>query len=227
MRKRGKSHKTIVAIDGPAGSGKSTVARRVARALRLPYIDTGAMYRALTWLASREGIAWENKSKLVQLARTARISFKQRGREVQRVYINGRDVTREIRSPELTKKVHYVASEKRVRQCMVVKQRSLGRRVGGVLEGRDIGTVVFSRADHKFFLNAEFAVRVERRFLELKSRGIRLSRKALAQDLLERDTRDRQRKVGPLKRAKDALAIDTSCLTVSQVVRTLLKVIEH
>jgi cytidylate kinase len=217
--------KLIVAIDGPAGSGKSTVARRLAADLRLPYIDTGAMYRSLTALAIREGLAWADAARLERLARKAVIDLRPASGGRLRVVANGRDVTREIRTPQLTKHVHRVANLPAVRASMVRLQRALGRRRGGVLEGRDIGTVVFPRAPFKFYLDADFGVRALRRWRELKDRGERAGLAAVRRDLRERDGKDFRRKVGGLRRAPDAVRIDTTALTIQETVDIIWRIV--
>jgi cytidylate kinase len=214
----------IVAIDGPAGSGKSTVARRLAEDLGLPYIDTGAMYRSLTALAMRQRVAWDDATGLARLARKAVIDLRP-GKGRLRVVANGRDVTREIRTPELTKRVHRVANLPAVRASMVRLQRALGRRRGGVLEGRDIGTVVFPRAPFKFYLDADFGVRALRRWRELRTRGERAGLPAVRRDLRERDGKDFRRKVGGLRRAPDAVRIDTTALTIQETVDIIWRII--
>ncbi len=220
--KRGRPRRSIVAIDGPAGSGKSTAARAVARSLGVPYIDTGAMYRALTWLAMKRGIVWSDVPCLINLARSSRIKIENLSGGTQRIRINGLDASREIRSPAVTRHVHYVASRAGVRKQMVLLQRRLGEGSGGVLEGRDIGTVVFPKASHKFYLDAEPSVRARRRFLELRAKGIWVSLGETARELKTRDRRDRTRTHGRLKRAKDAIYLDTSELTVREVIRVIL-----
>ena len=208
----------IVAIDGPAGSGKSTTARALAARLKLPYIDTGAMYRALTFVAMKEGVDWSDEKALIRLAKKADIDLKRSGNGKHRVSINGMDVTKQIRTPELTKNVHHVASCPGVRTEMVRLQRKFGQRRGGVLEGRDIGTVVFPKATFKFYLDAAFWKRVERRRKEFLAKGIKAPLKEVEKDLKARDRKDFTRKVGPLKAAKDARVVDTTALTIPQSV---------
>lgn len=221
--KRRRPRRSVVAIDGPAGSGKSTAARAIARSLSVPYIDTGAMYRALTWLAMKRGIVWSDVRRLISLARSSRIRIENLSGGAQRIRINGLDATHEIRSPAVTRHVHYVASRAGVRKQMVLLQRRLGEGSGGVLEGRDIGTVVFPRAYYKFYLDAKPSVRARRRFLELRAKGIPVSLVQTARELRTRDRRDRTRMHGRLKRAKDAVYLDTSELSVREVIRLILE----
>ncbi len=220
------TRKLIIAIDGPAGSGKSTVARLVAKTLKVPYIDTGAMYRAVTLKAMHQKVSLEDPKKLAELARKARIRF-QDGARKQRVFLDGKNVTKDIRLSELTKNVFYVAKTPLIRREMVKKQRALGKEEGAVMEGRDIGTVVFPRADYKFYLDADPRVRAERRYKELIESGKRITLTEVLADLKKRDTSDKTRSEGPLRQAKDALRIDTTSLTIQEVVDRILQVISR
>ncbi len=217
--------KLIVAIDGPAGSGKSTTARRLAKRLGLPYIDTGAMYRALTLKVTRESIPFDDVPALVRSVKKAHIRLAG-DPEKQKVFLNGKDVTRPIREPELTNNVVYIAREPRIRHEMVKKQRAMGRQRGAVMEGRDIGTVVFPRADFKFYFEADSKLRARRRRRELLVAGKRPSFARVYAEILERDRADRTRKQGPLRRAKDARLMDTTLLTIDQTVDKILRIIE-
>lgn len=218
------ARKLIIAIDGPAGSGKSTVARRVAKKLGLPYIDTGAMYRATTLKAMRQRIDLKDIAPLVRTAKSVSIHF-QENRSKQHVFLDSEDVTRAIRQPELTKNVFHVAKIPEIRRQMVKKQRLLGRKHGAVMEGRDIGTMVFPHADYKFFLDADPKVRAERRYRELKASGRDVVLSSVLQDLKRRDKSDIERKEGPLRQAKDATFVDTTPLTINQVVDKILAVL--
>jgi len=218
-------NKMIIAMDGPAGSGKSTTAKSAAKALKLPYIDTGAMYRAITFLAMKEGVDWSDSRALTRLAREADIDFREDRSGKQRVLVNGEDVTEAIRTPELTNQVHHVASTIGVRKQMVHLQRKLGARRGGVLEGRDIGTVVFPKADWKFYLDADFQLRAKRRHKELVAKGIRMPIKAVERDLRARDKKDLGRRYGGLKPAKDSIRLDTTALTIEETVAIISKIV--
>jgi len=215
----------IVAIDGPAGSGKSTVSRLVAQKLGLLYIDTGAMYRALTLKAMDRGIDIEDTEALVSMAKTTNIDLVQDLRALS-VILDGTDVTSRIRTLDVTQQVKYIARVPGVRQEMVKKQRLLAEKKGAVLEGRDIGTIVFPDAQYKFYLDADFEKRVERRYKELLEAGQPVGREDIRQDIIARDRSDMMREVGPLKKADDAVSVDTTSLTIDGVVNELLSHIE-
>ncbi len=217
--------KLIIAIDGPAGSGKSTTARALAMRLKLPYIDTGAMYRALTLEAMRRQIPFEKIPELVKLAKKIQISFGPMRVMKQKVYLNGKDVTKAIRTPELTRNVMFVAREPRLRREMVAKQRLLGKSGGAVMEGRDIGTVVFPKADYKFFFDASPQVRARRRYRELLAEGKKPSLARVAREIEIRDRSDRERKEGALRVARDARVLDTSGLTIEATVDRILDIL--
>jgi len=215
----------VIAIDGPAGSGKSTVAREVAKRLKCLYIDTGAMYRALTLAAINSGLDFKNEESLVQLAKNTDIELKESSGSLK-VFLDGQDVSKKIRSMSVTTKVKFPAALKGVRENMVRLQRKLGRSPrGAVLEGRDIGTVVFPRTENKFYLEASLDTRVTRRFAEMKGKGFFISREEVKSDVLARDKADMTRVIAPLMKAKDALEIDTTDMTVEEVVRHILKAV--
>ena len=215
----------VTAIDGPAGSGKSSTAKALAKRLRLPYIDTGAMYRAVTLKALRENIPLTNRGRLGKIARKAVIRLAGTDPKKQHVFLDGKDVTKAIRVPELTKNVFYVAQVPAVRREMVKKQRRMGQIGGAVMEGRDIGTKVFPDADSKFYFIASPKVRARRRLRELAAAGHRQNLKDVLRDILRRDRTDLRRKEGPLKRATDAILMDTSSLTIPDTIDRILQII--
>jgi len=220
-----KKNSIVVAIDGPAGSGKSTVSKIIADRLGLMYIDTGAMYRALTLKAMKINIDLTDEKKLINIAKKSKIDLRRDNSGSLKVFIDNEDVTEAIRKPEVTNNVKYIAKIPGVRSEMVKKQRILGYK-GGVLEGRDIGTVVCPKANFKFYLDADRNERAERRFKELKPKSSDINFDVVLKDLVERDDSDINRTVGPLKKADDAEFIDTTNLNIEEVVNVLLKKIE-
>ena len=211
------SKRITIAIDGPAGAGKSTIARRIADKLGLLYVDTGAMYRAVALWALRRSIAVSDMHRLEQLAREAHIEFVPGTRAV---LLNGEDVTEAIRAPEVTEAASKVAAIAAVRRALVEKQREIANAASAVVEGRDIGSVVFPGAEVKFFLDAAAEVRADRR-----AREDDLPREVVSRQMLERDTRDRKRSESPLVQAPDAIYVDTSGLSIEEVEQELLKII--
>jgi cytidylate kinase len=212
----------IVAIDGPAGSGKSTVARMIAHKLGFLYIDTGAMYRAVTLKALDKKIDINNEGQLVKLARDSDIRLVGCDDGALKVCLDGKDVSKEIREPVITRYVSDIAKIKGVREAMVKLQRRMGENNNAVLEGRDITTVVFPNAEKKFYIDAEFPERARRRYKELLESGKSITLKEVEDDLKNRDHIDSSRKFAPLKKADDAQVIDTTSMTIDQVVDTLL-----
>lgn len=212
----------VIAIDGPAGSGKSTVAKNVAEALRYLYIDTGAMYRALTLKAVENKIDLTNERALTALSENIDIALKEEnGRP--KVYLDGVCVTDKIRDLSISEQVKHIARVEGVRANMARMQRALGENAkGAVMEGRDIGTVVFPDARFKFYLDASFDERVERRYKELKGKGMNVSKDMVKNDLEARDMTDKARKAGPLKKADDAVLIDTTPLSIDDVTKQVL-----
>lgn len=217
----------IITIDGPAGSGKSTVARMLAARLGAAYLDSGAMYRALTLAALRGGVDLDSESALAVLSGQVTIDL-ETGPDQAAVLLDGEDVSREIRSAEVSEKASYLAASPAVRTYMVVAQRRLGNDLGSVVsEGRDQGTVVFPNADVKFYLDATPQKRAERRLADLLGAGENISYEQVLESLNVRDGADRSRAIGPLRRPEGALSIDTTHLTLEQVVETLLARIEE
>jgi cytidylate kinase len=216
------NRKPVISIDGPAGAGKSSLARGLARKLGLTYVDTGAMYRAVAWKALHLGADLDDPDALGLMARRMDVHFK-KARAGQRVIADGHDVTEAIRSPQVTQTASVVAAAPGVRKALVRRQRVLGRAGGVVMEGRDIGTVVFPKADVKFFVDASVEERARRRYKEMKAKDAGVSLKVIASAIRRRDLRDRTRKDSPLRPATDACVVDTTHLTQEQVLSALLK----
>lgn len=209
----------LIAIDGPAGAGKSTVARRVAAELNLLYLDTGAMYRAITWLAQTKGVAPVEEEQITHLAMEAKIRLdtSAQGSGQTRVWVNGQEVTDAIRSQQVTQQVSQIAALAGVRQAMVTQQRSIGRSGGVVLDGRDIGTTVFPNAELKIFLTATPETRAERRQKDLIARGEFITLEDLERQIIARDRFDSERQIAPLRKAEDAIVIETDVLSQEDV----------
>ncbi len=212
----------VVAIDGPAGAGKSTIARRIAERLGFLYLDTGAMYRAVGLWALQTGTELDDMHRLEQLALSADIRFEDGGRKV---YLNGEDVSEAIRSPEVSAAASKVSAVPGVRRAMVEKQRELAQSVSVVMEGRDIGSVVFPDADVKVFLDASPSVRTRRRLEELWAKEMTAEPEEVERQIEERDARDRSRSEAPLVQAPDAVYVDSTGLTIKQVEEEVLKVV--
>ncbi len=210
----------IIAIDGPSGVGKTTTSRLVARALGLPHIDTGAMYRALALAATREGIDTHDDVKLEELASRVRIDFIPG--ETPRVRLNGEDVTALLRTPEMSMAASNVSAVPAVRRVLVRLQQELGRRSGGVLEGRDIGTKVFPDTPYKFFLTARPEIRARRRYDELLAKGEEVPYESILQDTVARDEQDSNRSDSPLRYDDTYTVVDTSDLTIGEVVKRIV-----
>jgi len=219
--------RNIITIDGPAASGKSTVARQVAQQLGYAYLDTGAMYRAVTLACMRTGVDLENPDAVLAAIDAHTFEFVPQSQHTV-VTIDHQDVTEAIRSPEVTAQVRFVAQAPAVRECLVQMQQSWARtHAGMVTEGRDQGTVVFPDARVKIFLTADPQERARRRKAELDAKGIPQDLEELQKTVDARDKSDRERHVGPLKPAPDAIVIDTTPMTLDDVVRTILGYIEQ
>lgn len=211
----------IIAIDGPVGSGKSTVARRVAGLLGYNYLDSGAMYRALAWKALADGVPLDSPARLAALTQATRIDLAQDAGEL-RVCVDGSDVTEAIRSAEVARAASLVAVVPEVRTVLVEQQRRAGQAGGVVMEGRDIGTVVFPDAHLKIFLDASVEVRAARRGREHLAKGEAVEAAAMLEQVRERDRRDRERAASPLARAADAVLVDNSAMDAEETARLIV-----
>ena len=214
----------VLAIDGPAGAGKSTIAKNVATALGFAYIDTGAMYRAVTWKWLQGGQPF-SEALLGQLAHEMKITFQPQGGK-NHVFVDGTEVTDAIRSAQVTENVSRVAAVGAVREAMVAQQRRMGHEGRVVLDGRDIGTVVFPDAPLKVFLTASVEERARRRYLELREKGEQVDLAQLQQDIAARDKADMEREISPLRQAEDAVYVDSSDMNIEETTDALMKLVK-
>jgi len=216
----------IITLDGPAGAGKSTVAKSLAGRLGISYLDTGAMYRAMTLKALRLKMDLSDEEALTILARNTKIAFKEMPDGSLNITLDGEDVSVAIRAPEVTNNTHFIAKTPGVRTLMVAWQRAIGMSRSIVTDGRDQGTVVFTDARYKFYVDADVEERVQRRYKELVAAGKPVDFEQLRKDMLERDQKDFSRAVGPLKKAHDAITVDSTGLTVEGTVDKIMKLIQ-
>jgi cytidylate kinase len=216
----------VITLDGPAGAGKSTVAKGLAKRLGITYLDTGAMYRALTLKALRLKVDMTDPEVLTNLARNTKIDFKEMPDGSLNVRLDGEDVSVPIRTPEVTNHTHYIAGVPGVRTLMVAWQRAIGQSRSIVTDGRDQGTVVFTDARYKFYVDCDVEERVQRRYKELIAAGKKVDLEQLRADMIERDQKDFNRAVGPLKKAKDAITVDSTGLNVDGTVDKIMKLIQ-
>ncbi|MCS7192058.1 MAG: (d)CMP kinase [Armatimonadetes bacterium] len=213
----------VIAIDGPAGSGKSTVAKLVAKRLGYLYVDTGAMYRAVALKALRLGIEIHDEVVMSHLAQMTDIVLQPQNDGSVRVFLDGEDVTEVIRTPEISEASSIVSSHQGVREALKAKQKLLAEQGGVVMEGRDVQTVIVPDAEVKIFLTASLEERAKRRWLELRYRGVEIAYEQVLQELKERDERDSNRLIAPLRKAPDAIEIDTTDMTIDEVVNKIFK----
>lgn len=216
----------IICLDGPAGSGKSTISQQVAMRAGYIYLDTGAFYRSLAHAAQKDGTDWKDAAALADLAAETALDFKWDG-EINRVFLNGQDVTLAIRTPDISRGSSIVSQYQQVRSRLVELQREIGNRQSCVVEGRDTGTVVFPKAELKIYLDASLEVRARRRFLDFQKSGDSINFEEVMSSLAERDRLDSEREASPLSQAEDAIHLDTSEMTPEQVIRQILTWIEE
>ena len=207
----------VIAVDGPAGAGKSTIAKLIAEKLNINYIDTGAMYRAITYKCLQNNIDINNEKEVINIAKNCEIDFKDNN-----IYLNGEILTDEIRTMEVSNNVSNVAKIKEVRYLMVDVQRNIGKVSSVILDGRDIGSYVFPNADYKFFLIATPEERGNRRYKELVNKGYDVNLEEIIKDIIKRDEIDSNREFAPLVKAEDAIEIDTTGKSINAVVQSVL-----
>ncbi|MFJ7979530.1 (d)CMP kinase [Lysinibacillus xylanilyticus] len=215
-----------IAIDGPAGAGKSTIAKIVAEALGFTYIDTGAMYRAVTYKAMQQNIHLDDETKLAEMLASSTIELKPSS-EGQLVFLDGKNVTAEIRSNEVTSSVSQVAAHAKVRELLVAQQQKLAANGGVVMDGRDIATHVLKTAELKIFMSATVEERARRRFIDNQKRGIESSIENLQEEIALRDKMDSEREASPLIQAADATFLDTTALSIDEAAQAILKLAQE
>ncbi|UCZ54753.1 (d)CMP kinase [Bacillus shivajii] len=215
-----------IAIDGPAGAGKSTVAKMVAEKLNFIYIDTGAMYRALTYAALNTSVDINNEEEVLQLLHKSNIELSNND-GVQRIFLNGKDISDAIRSTDVTNRVSYVAKHRQIREQMVTEQQALAVNGGTVMDGRDIGTAVLPSAEVKVFLTASVEERARRRHEEHLSKGQSSDYDTLVKEIRNRDKIDSERETAPLRKALDAIEIDSTSMTIPEVVEHILQLVKE
>ncbi|MFH1228147.1 MAG: (d)CMP kinase [Planctomycetota bacterium] len=226
--------KIIITIDGPAGAGKSTIAKLVAKHLRFHYLDTGAIYRAVTWKVLNKRVGFKNKAALVRLVKLSQVRFRQTDSGTK-VFMDGKNISKRIRTPEVTNQVYHLAEMPAIRKEILAIQRRLAGQGNYVAEGRDVGSVVFPDAVMKFYLDASASERARRRFLELQlqmedrsevdkraSPDAELTYEQVLKEIKLRDSRDKSRKVAPLIKPKGAIVVDTTGMSINQVVHRIL-----
>lgn len=217
----------IITIDGPAGAGKSTVAAQLAQRLGVAYLDTGAMYRAITWTALQKNLKLDDIEAVAALAASARIEMSGELPN-NKVWIDGRDITADIREQRVTALSHKIAKNPLVRNIMVNQQRKIAAYAGSIVtEGRDQGTEVFPDATHKFYLDADTGRRAQRRFNELKDKGLVFDFEEILDAIVKRDQRDSDREVAPLRKAEDAVSIDSTELSIDEVLDRMCALIKE
>lgn len=216
-----------VAIDGPAGAGKSTIAKKVAKDLSIIYVDTGAMYRAVAYFVWKKGFDCKNSEQVCSCLPEIKLEIQYSEEFGQKIILNGEDVSAEIRLPEVSNAVASVSAISEVRAFLLEQQRSLAKSQSLVMDGRDIATVVLPNADVKIFLTASPEVRAQRRFLEYQQKGIEISFETVLEDVIQRDFKDTHRDIAPLKQADDAILVDSSQLSFEETVEKIKSIISE
>lgn len=211
----------IIAIDGPAGAGKSTISKLVSKRLDINYLDTGAMYRAITYKCIEEGININNEEEVIKICESSDVDFRN-----NQIYLDGKNIDIEIRRQEVSSKVSNVAKIKKVRELLVARQREIASESDAILDGRDVGTCIFPDARYKFFLSASAQERGRRRYEELKSKGEDVDLDNIIEDIKKRDKIDSTREVSPLIKAEDAIEIDSTSMSINEVVDYIIDAVE-
>ncbi len=214
-----------IAIDGPSGAGKSTVAKALARRLGYVYIDTGAMYRSVALCVKEKSISPEDEWAVSKLASSLQLTLIPAGEQI-RVFCDEQDVTEAIRTPEISRLASHISKQKGVREALVRMQRDMGKEGGAILEGRDIGTVVFPDAEVKFYLDAVGDERARRRYEEMIDKGVKADLRETKEELVQRDQNDMHRTQSPLKKAKDAVYIDSTHRSVEEIVEEMTRIVK-
>ncbi|PSJ31870.1 cytidylate kinase [Peptostreptococcus russellii] len=211
----------IIAIDGPAGAGKSTISKLVSKRLDINYLDTGAMYRAITYKCIEEGININNEEEVIKICESSDVDFRN-----NQIYLDGKNIDIEIRRQEVSSNVSNVAKIKKVRKLLVARQREIASESDAILDGRDVGTCIFPDARYKFFLSASAQERGRRRYEELKSKGEDVDLDNIIEDIKKRDKIDSTREVSPLIKAEDAIEIDSTSMSINEVVDYIIDAVE-
>lgn len=212
----------VIAIDGPAGAGKSTISKKISKKLGINYIDTGAMYRAVTYKCLEKGVDVLNEKKVIEICEESYVDFID-----NRIYLDGKCIDKEIRMQKVSANVSNVAKIARVREIMVKKQREIGQKSDVILDGRDVGTCIFPDTKYKFYLNASPEERGRRRYLELKEKGENVVLEEIIKDIERRDYIDSTREVAPLTKANDAIEVDSTNMTIDEVVEYIVKKVKE
>lgn len=218
--------KIIIAIDGPSGAGKSTIGKLLSLHFGYPYLDTGALYRAIAYKILNEKISLEDENNLYEICKNANIQIVQDKEKGIKIFLDNKDITEEIRTPQISMLASKVSAIKSVRSALLDIQRRIAEKEGAVVEGRDIGTVVFPDADFKFFLIASPEERGKRRYLELKEKNIDVSLEDTIKSIIKRDEDDSTREIAPLKKAEDAIEIDSTNMGIEEVLSYMIEIIE-